>query len=118
MSTRAIMALLAGTIVLGACATGYGDYRYEGRDFGARDYDGGELSGPGVGDLDPWLAETREGRQLVRMGWRDAADGSVSEDVADRANIWFRRYADENRDMRLTDAEIRTALVAGSRGRR
>ena len=36
----------------------------------------------------------------------------ISEETADRANIWFRRYADSNHDMTITDPEIRTALVA------
>jgi hypothetical protein len=75
-----------------------------------------ELEGPGVEILDRWLAETREGRAIVTVGFRDAAEGEISEDVAHRANIWFRRYADTNRDMRITDDEIRVALVtAGGR---
>ena len=53
----------------------------------------------------------REGVTIVSLGFRDAAEGEVSEDVAHRANIWFRRYADSNRDMRITDEEIRVALV-------
>jgi hypothetical protein len=48
---------------------------------------------------------------VVTLGFREAGEGFVSEDVAHRANIWFRRYADEDRDMRITDPEIRTALV-------
>jgi hypothetical protein len=71
----------------------------------------GELSGPGVAILDDWLKNTREGRAIVTMGFAEAHRGLVSEDVAHRANIWFRRYADHNRDMTITDAEIRTALV-------
>ena len=63
--------------------------------------------GPGVAILDPWLAETREGVAIVTLGFSDAAEGEVSEDVAHRANIWFRRYADSDRDMRITDEEIR-----------
>ena len=39
----------------------------------------------------------------------------ISEATADRANIWFRRYADTNRDLVLTDPEIRIALVTASR---
>jgi len=74
----------------------------------------GELSGPGLAILDDWLKDTREGRVIVTMGWREAGRGFVSEDVAHRANIWFRRYADRNRDMTITDPEIRTALVAAA----
>ena len=66
--------------------------------------------------LDPWLRETREGQAVVTMGFNEAVEGVISEPVAQRANTWFRRYADQNCDMRLTDAEIRTALVsAGGR---
>lgn len=74
----------------------------------------GELSGPGLAILDDWLKDTREGKVIVTMGWREAGRGVVSEDVAHRANIWFRRYADRDHDMTVTDAEIRTALVAGA----
>jgi hypothetical protein len=51
---------------------------------------------------------------VVTLGFRDAAGGVVSEDVAHRANIWFRCYADRDRDMIVTDPEIRTALVAAA----
>lgn len=119
--------LLAGS--LAACTFGYdepyygpgyviphGDYAYVGDDYRGR-FDPVEgLDGPGAELLDPWLRHTIEGRAVVTTGFRDAADGYVSEDVAHRANIWFRRYADENRDMRLTDAEIRIALVQAARG--
>ena len=71
----------------------------------------GELSGPGLAILDDWLKDTREGNVIVTMGWAEAHRGFVSEDVAHRVNIWFRRYADHDRDMIVTDPEIRTALV-------
>ena len=60
--------------------------------------------------LDPWLACTREGEDLVRPMF---AGGTAQDqaDQAERANIWFRRHADTNRDMRLTDPEIKAALV-------
>lgn len=74
----------------------------------------GQLSGPGVERLDEWLRDTTEGRAIVTLGFSDAAEGVVSEDVAHRANIWFRNYADNNRDMTITDDEIRTALVAAA----
>ena len=121
MGKRAFIAILAGGVLLtiGACA--YDDYYY-GHPPSDRAYQGdewresrrpyqGDLQGPGVGILDPWLLETPEGRAIVTLGWRDAGNGVVSEDVAHRANIWFRHYADQNEDMRITDPEIRTALV-------
>lgn len=95
-----------------------GDYAYDGEDY-AYDYAGAlpdeGLEGPGVELLDPWLRHTVEGRHIVALGFRDAGHGYVDEDVAHRANIWFRRYADSDRDMRLTDPEIRIALVQAAR---
>lgn len=111
------MALLAALAALGGCAHSpdQGDYAYEGREWGGpRAPYGGELRGPGLDTLDPWLRETAEGRAVVTLGFQEAAEGFVSEDVAHRANIWFRRYADENCDMKVTDPEIRTALVTAS----
>jgi len=64
--------------------------------------------------LDDWLKETPEGRAIVTLGFSDAAGGVISAETADRANIWFRRYADSNHDMTITDPEIRTALVAAA----
>jgi len=119
---RAAIISAAGLAALGAgCAyDGDGDRprhgahgpSYDGAEWAeARGPYRGELHGPGLATLDPWLRETPEGRAVVSLGFREAAEGYVSEDVAHRANIWFRRYADENRDMRITDPEIRTALV-------
>ena len=51
---------------------------------------------------------------MVTLSFREAARGFVSEDSAQRANIWFRRCADEDCDLRITDAEIRTALVTAA----
>lgn len=122
MRTKMPMLLVGGALLtLAACAyhnhhvgTAYG-YAYDGGEWrGERAPFRGELTGPGVEILDNWLRETEEGQAIVTLGFRDAADGQVSEDVAHRANVWFRRYADENRDMRLTDPEIRTALVAAA----
>jgi hypothetical protein len=116
MKRRAITILAAAVTGLGAsgCET-YDEQVYQGTDFaGPRQPYAGELTGPGVALLDPWLLETAEGRAVVTLGFQEAAEGFVSEDVAHRANIWFRRYADENCDMRITDAEIRTALVTAT----
>ena len=110
--------LLLATLGIAALATGGCAYDME-RAYAGAAWDGArpeveDLRGPGVAILDRWLAETREGRAIVTLGFRDAATGEVSEDVAHRANIWFRRYADSNRDMRITDEEIRIALVAAA----
>ena len=92
----------------------YGDYRYDGDDYayGDRDYD--SLGGSGADIRDPWLALTPEGREIVAMGFDGDDDGRITEDTAYRANVWFRRYADTDDDLRLTDAEIRLALVQGA----
>ena len=115
MDRRAIIILTAAlaAIGVGGCATPY-DYAYDGRDWATRRPYDGELQGPGVELLDPWLIETAEGRAVVTLGFREAGNGYVSEDVAHRANIWFRRYADQNCDLRVTDPEIRTALVTAA----
>jgi hypothetical protein len=107
-----IISLLALAVGVTSCAhdedygyqRGYGDYRYEGRQYGM---------GGGGAVLDPWLANTSEGRDIVATGF---SPGPLSAKMTDRANIWFRRYADTNRDLRLTDEEIRVALVQASRG--
>ena len=122
MQRRALLILTSaiGALAAGGCAS-YGDhgrpgaYGYDGGEWSGerRPYEG-ELHGPGVGLLDPWLKETREGRAIVTVGWMDTAEGYVSEEIAHRVNIWFRRYADHDRDMRITDPEIRIALVAAA----
>lgn len=112
MRRPTIIAILASALGVTSCAYyddygqaahGYGDYRYQGERF----------SGRGAGMLDPWLVSTPEGRDIVMLGFGDDA-GGISEEKADRANIWFRRYADTDRDLRLTDEEIRIALVQAS----
>lgn len=109
---RGWLSLAAGMAVLGlsACATWYDDYGY---DYGDYRYHGEDYSGSGD-ILDPWLADTDEGRAIVALGFAGATDPAT----AHRANIWFRRYADSDRDMRLTDPEIRLALVQASREHR
>jgi hypothetical protein len=130
MRRRGLTILTAGLAAIAAagCAEDYYGERYGGGPVHGPDgyaYDGrawagerrpfaGDLHGPGIALLDPWLKETAEGRAVVTLGFRETAEGFVSEEIAHRANIWFRRYADENRDMRITDPEIRTALVAAA----
>jgi hypothetical protein len=130
MRRRTLLTML-GLAALSACAWGYDGYygdtgwtaapppSYRGRAWaGPRPVRApfeGRLSGPGLAQLDDWLKETPEGRTIVTLGFGDAAGGVISEETADRANIWFRRYADTNHDMTITDPEIRTALVAAAR---
>ena len=130
MSRRTFLTFL-GLAGLSACAWGYDGYynapgpgappppAYQGREWAApqpmRTPFEGALTGPGLAQLDDWLKDTPEGRAIVTLGFTDAAGGVISAETADRANIWFRRYADPNHDMTITDPEIRTALVAGAR---
>ncbi|HEX8640206.1 MAG TPA: hypothetical protein VF704_03515 [Allosphingosinicella sp.] len=127
MRQRPLAILAASLAAIAVAGCSYDPYQARPRGHGpARHaYDGGEwdvprggfaggLEGPGVSILDPWLKETREGRAIVTLGFREAARGFVSDDVAHRVNIWFRRYADTDGDMRITDPEIRTALVAAA----
>jgi hypothetical protein len=104
------MLVLGAALAASGCAyDGYGDgvadYRYDGADYGSLAESG----------LDPWLEETEEGRAILMDGFTGESGGIVDEEVADRANIWFRRYADTDADMRLTDEEIRVALVQAAR---
>ncbi len=95
----------------------YGDYRYDGREYAgwsreSRDH----FTGNGAALLDPWLVQTKEGRTVVAAGPDQGRPRLVSADTAHRANAWFRRYADRDRNLQLTDPEIRAALVqVGSR---
>jgi len=119
MPQRAFLFLATGLAALGVTACAHDSYSgrhaYRGSEWsGPRQAYQGDLHGPGLAILDPWLKETREGRAVVTLGFRDAARGFVSEDVAHRANIWFRRYADQDCDLRITDPEIRTALAAAA----
>jgi hypothetical protein len=127
MRSPAIAALLSLTLGVTACAyyndyspaygspggSRYGDYVYHGAAYDRSGLDQGSmrLQGPGSQMLDPWLALTQEGRDILARGFQAGRDGYVSEDVAHRAIIWFRRHADHDRDMRLTDEEIRIALA-------
>ena len=113
MNQRIAVALFLAAAVLAGCATPR-ERAYDGQAWATRQPYQGELNGPGVALLDPWLIDSAEGRAIVTLGFRDAASGFVSEDVAHRANIWFRHYADHDCDMRITDPEIRTALVAAA----
>jgi hypothetical protein len=131
MRRPAIMALLALALGVSACAyyddygsgygppggSHYGDYMYAGAayDRGAWDEGSMRLDGPGAHVLDPWLALTSEGRDILALGFNVGENGTISREMANRANVWFRRYADSDRDMRLTDEEIRLALAHAAR---
>jgi hypothetical protein len=119
MRSTSVAVLLAAALATAGCATshrgyGYGDgedYDYAGTDYDRLGNDCGTFSGSGGDMLDPWLACTDEGEDLVRAMFGAGRDGTIDGGTADRANIWFRRHADTDRDMRLTDPEIKAALV-------
>ena len=69
------------------------------------------LRGRGASRLDPWLASTAEGRQWVLQRYDRRGRGAVDARTARRANTDFRIWADQDRDLRLTDEEIRIALA-------
>ena len=119
MRTAMMAALLAATLGLAACETydedmgpgpGFGGYRYVGQDYQRLGNDCPAFGGRGGAMLDPWLACTREGQEFVRYRYGPRSD-RITPAMADELNIWFRRHADTNRDMCLTDPEIRIALV-------
>lgn len=122
MRKAAIGILFAAALGTGACATYYDDYGrgrggydYVGRDYDRPGNDCGFFRGSGGARLDPWLACTREGQGIVRRGFDRDGDRRIGAATAERANIWFRRHADTDRDLRLTDPEVRAALVNGER---
>ena len=124
MRNAAIGTLFAAALGAAACAS-YDDYGHGGGRYGGYDYVGshydrignhcGFFSGSGGDLLDPWLACTREGQGIVRRMFDRGHNRRISTATADRANIWFRRHADTDRDMRLTDPEVRAALVNAER---
>lgn len=113
--------VLLALLATGACTThpsryGYGD-RYDDASYGRFSHHGGGYAYEGddwnsdweddLDHLDPWLEETEEGRAIVRRQLGGRGWGPSVRDL----NISFRIAADANRDMRLTDGEIRLALV-------
>ncbi|HEY7808785.1 MAG TPA: hypothetical protein VIA98_00215 [Allosphingosinicella sp.] len=123
MRKSAVLTLFAAALGMAACATYYdegygrsgGGFHYVGRDFDRPGNDCGFFAGSGGRALDPWLACTGEGQAIIRRTFDSDRDRRISTRTATRANIWFRRHADTNRDMRLTDREIRAALVNAQR---
>lgn len=80
-------------------------------------YNGGRygeygVGGDGAGHLDPWLNGTQQGQRLI-LGFFDRNyNGRIGIDRAGEANRWFRRFADRDHDLRVTDHEINRALIA------
>ena len=130
-SQHAFTALIGITLFVTGCAhDGYGDGRHrygtEGHQNYGQNYRSGNgyhgnhgygerhanrFSGRGARKLDPWLSRTREGQQFVTDHYDVGPRGEISRRDAENANAFFRRWSDTDRNYRLTDAEIRTALI-------
>jgi len=109
-------ALAAALLATGCAHDGYSDrgYGYNGAHGYAPRY-ANPFRGSGARRLDPWLAETRQGQQFVMDHYPLGPGYELSRDDAEGANAFFRRWADTDRNYRLTDEEIRTALVHAGR---
>jgi len=94
--------------LLAASACAHDPYGYgPGPDYG---YYGDEWQGRDMEDLfrlDPWLDDTGEGHVIVQRQLGYALHPEAVRDL----NIRFRQFADTDGDLRLTDFEIRLALV-------
>ncbi len=88
---------------------------YVGDDF---EGDQASIGGDGAEWLDPWLSGTVPGQHLVQTRFDRNFNGRIGIDRAGEANRWFRRFADRNGDLRLTDREISWGLVTIDRSLR
>jgi hypothetical protein len=110
MRIRPARLVVATAFVLAAACT-YDDFYGGGRAAYAGGYYGSQgVGGTGANDLDPWLRDTPEGQRLVLVRFDHNRNGEIGSDRAGEANRWFRRFADKDRDLKLTDAEIARGL--------
>lgn len=70
------------------------------------------VGGDGAKHLDPWLNGTQPGQRLILAFFDRNYNGRIGIDRAGEANRWFRRFADRDHDLRVTDDEINRGLVA------
>jgi len=70
------------------------------------------IGGNGAKHLDPWLSGTQPGQRFILAFFDRNYDGRIGADRAGEANRWFRRFADRDHDLRVTDDEINRGLVA------
>jgi hypothetical protein len=92
-------------LAAGACA--HDPYSYGRSGYG---YAGNQWSGRAMHDLfrlDPWFEDTQEGREIAGR----SLGGRFHPEAVRDLNVRFRHFADTDRDLRLTDREIRLALV-------
>lgn len=70
------------------------------------------IGGAGAEHLDPWLNGTQPGQRLILAFFDRNYNGRIGVDRAGEANRWFRRFADRDHDLRITDDEINRGLIA------
>jgi hypothetical protein len=122
MRIRHLWICLTGAFLslVGGCTTpGWQgeDFNYRYADGSYPIYSGGGYGAYGVGGegakrLDPWLNGTQPGQRLVLAFFDRNYNGRIGTDRAGEANRWFRRFADRDHDLRVTDNEINRGLVA------
>lgn len=120
MRIRHFFTLLAGVFLsLTAACTTTGEKAYQDRlpDGTYPVYQGGRygeygIGGAGAKRLDPWLNGTQPGQRLILAFFDHNYNGRIGLDRAGEANRWFRRFADRDHDLRITDDEINRGLVA------
>ena len=107
---RFILAM-AGAVAMATSATAADRYADDGGPhYGGGAYGPSGIGGTGAARLDPWLGGTRAGQRLVLARFDHNHNGEIGSDRAAQANRWFRRFADRDRDLWLTDREIDMAL--------
>lgn len=127
MRAKSALALAAFAVGLAGCSYDMHGDRHGYRDgYYDRDYRHGDgyrgdhgygrhqarrFEGPGADSLDPWLARTAEGHKFVTDHYDLGPGDWLSEENAQRANVFFRQWSDTDGDYRLTDEEIRTSLL-------
>lgn len=110
----AFLSLVAACTTPGNSGQSFGDRAPDGS---YAVYAGGRYGEYGVGGvgakhLDPWLNGTQPGQRLILAFFDRNYNGRIGIDRAGEANRWFRRFADRDHDLRVTDDEINRGLVA------
>lgn len=100
-----VLTLLAVASLVGCAHYDRGGYGYDPYAYAGGDW-GGDLGN--LDRLDPWLDDTEEGHVIVDRWFDQGTRGRASVRAL---NIRFRQFADTDRDLRLTDREIRLALA-------
>lgn len=121
MGIRHFLTVLAGvfmSMTAGCTTPGEREFGYQDRlpDGTYPVYQGGRygeygIGGAGAKHLYPWLNGTQPGQRLILAFFDRNYNGRIGLDRAGEANRWFRRFADRDHDLRITDDEINRGLV-------